>query len=138
MKILMVVAATMLLMSCAPAAPEKMTSPQPTIEQFDAKKKEAKDARTELRTLKGREPDVRTVAVELDESGEEIIRNASKKRLVQVKIVEITADDGSQCSPRERVTTQVIRTKERRYICGKIGKVGDIFTIEWTLLKQWK
>lgn len=129
----LILVVALLFAGCPPVAPlaTPEVSQAPTAADFKAKQVEAEKAKAELRALKGREP---TPAVE----GEEIIRNADKKRLVRVKVITITQDDGSHCSPRTRVTLQVIRTKERRYICGDIGKAGDIFTIEWKLLKQWK
>lgn len=128
---------SLVLMGC-PGGQEVVKPPQPTTAQFQAKKAEALKAKTELQILKSREPTAVAFNSDLDENGNEIVRNADKKRLVQVKVINITLDDGSHCSPRARVTLQVISTKERRYICGEIGKTGDIFTIEWKLLKQWK
>lgn len=135
--LLVVTAAVLLVMGCATGG-EQPKAPSPTTQQYNDKKAEALKAKTELMVLKTREPTYAVDNRNLDENGDEIIRNADKERLVQVKVIKIISDDGSQCSPRARVTLQVIRTKERRFICGDIGKSGDIFTIEWKLLKKWK
>lgn len=133
--ILIIIGMVVFLVGCEammgqPAAPVK---PDPV-------KVELLKAQKELNVLKGRPEteEMITMVSLVEEEVDPILKNASGKVLVRVRIVSINDNDESDCSPRSRVIVQVVTTGERRYLCGAIGKERDIFTIEWNLLKKWR
>lgn len=112
--------------------------PKLAVEKPEKKKSEISLLKEELKVLKSRKPTKVVATKKILANGNILLKNANGQILVRVRIIVIEQKDNSECSPRPRVTVQVVKTKERRFICGKIGKVGDSFTIEWRLLKNWE